>query len=161
MGEKKECHEGGMLIVGLAFGAMIVFCIILVSGYCWQKSTPIGELEVGKIYEVNAIARDGQNYLVLLKADGSTKYYQIPEAQIPAGLEPGDELIGLLRPEPLRIIDRALVHGLVLLVVDPGVSGYFGGHGIQFDVRHYDVAPYGGDRHDGFGASVGKDAPGA
>src|SRR5690606_37927057 len=42
------------------------------------------------------------------------------------GLEPGDEALGLLGPEPLRVVERAAVHGLVLRLIQPGRAGKLG-----------------------------------
>ena len=70
---------------------------------------------------------------------------EIPVQHLVPGLEPSDELIGLLRPEALRVIDRALVHFFILRVVDPGMGGDVGGYGIDLDVGHDRVSPLVGD----------------
>src|SRR5262249_60301659 len=46
------------------------------------------------------------------------------------GFDPVDTLAHLA-PEPGRILERALVHGLVLIVVDPGSARPFRGHAID------------------------------
>src|SRR5581483_6739002 len=46
------------------------------------------------------------------------------------GLDPVDALADLA-PERVRVLDRALVHGLVALVVDPGAARPLGGYAVD------------------------------
>ena len=52
------------------------------------------------------------------------------------GLAPGDELVCLLGPEAIGIIDRPLVHGRVLFGVDVGLGGDVRGNWVGLDLRH-------------------------
>ena len=52
------------------------------------------------------------------------------------GLAPGDELIRLLGPEAIGIVDRPLVHGRVLFGVDVGLGGDVRGNRVGLDLRH-------------------------
>ena len=49
---------------------------------------------------------------------------------------PVNELIGLLGPERIRVIDGTLVHLLIFLIVDPGPVRRFGAHRVGFRFRH-------------------------
>src|SRR5690606_32924947 len=46
-------------------------------------------------------------------------------------LDPIDAL-GLFSPEPVGILDRLLVHGLILLTIDPGIGGDVVAYRVEF-----------------------------
>src|SRR5690606_17459072 len=56
---------------------------------------------------------------------------EIGVAHFVPALEPGDELFRLLCPEAFRVLDGALVHGLVGGFVEPGLARELSGHGIN------------------------------
>jgi hypothetical protein len=57
-------------------------------------------------------------------------------------LRPGQELLGLLGPETLRVVHRALVHLLVLRIVDQCVAGEIGGYVVDLGLTHVVTLPY-------------------
>ena len=66
---------------------------------------------------------------------------EVPIQNLVPALGPGNELISLLGPKAFGVIDRALVHRQVLIIVDPGVSSGFSGYGIDLDIGHYRSSP--------------------
>jgi len=95
MGYEKK-HIALAALIGIIVG-LIIFFVIYATGYRhFEISTPIGNLEQGKVYEVRSFIRDGQDYFLFLKTeDGVIKYYKLSASETPEGLEPGDGLVRL------------------------------------------------------------------
>ena len=99
MEKQKKCREGSAFVFGLFVGAFVLFFVVVFFGHGFQISTPITELEIGRVYEVQAVVIEGENCLLLLRAEDNPSdaiyYYRLPSNEIPSGLKPGDGLVEL------------------------------------------------------------------
>lgn len=82
-------------LAGIVIGMVFDLALVAWAGKNFAISTPIENLEPGKVYEVKGLTRDAQNCFLLLKADNEIKFYKLPSADVPAELEAGDGLVQL------------------------------------------------------------------